>query len=167
MAITRRALFGAVAAMVCVGAPSVARSGGGLDDPDRPILAVKRGGVTLARFSRADLAAMPQTKIVTHTPWASEATTYEGPTVAAFLAGLGETGERFHLAALNDYLVTAERSLLTEAGAILAIRENGRFMAVANKGPVFVMFPFDADRRLQSQQYYSRAVWQLVEIDMS
>ncbi|NDW04412.1 hypothetical protein [Jiella pacifica] len=167
MAITRRNFLGVCALPILTGMALPARSATPHDDPHSPILTVSRNGGRLAEFSRADLAAMPQTRLSTHTPWTSAPTDYEGPSVEVFLSNFPGEGERLRLLALNDYLVTAEARMLIEAGAILAIKENGSFMPAARKGPVFLMFPFDADPRLQSQRYYSRAVWQLIAIELT
>ena len=55
---------------------------------------------------------------------------------------------------------------LQEAGALLATRQNGTIMPVSDKGPVFLVFPFDSRPELQHQTYYSRAVWQIAEINV-
>ena len=158
----------ACAVPLLVGAIRPAAAATGLDDPERPVLAVSRRGERLAAFSRADLAAMPQTQLGTRTPWHNEPVAYEGPSIAVFMPRFLERDDQpLRLLALNDYLVNAELGMLTGAGAILAIRENGAFMPTSSKGPVFVMFPFDDEPRLQSQRYYSRAVWQLVEIELT
>ncbi|WAP67163.1 hypothetical protein [Jiella pelagia] len=173
MAITRRTFLRAcalpvLAGPVLAGVVAPARASTSLDDPERPVLAVSRNGERLAALSRSDLAAMPQTRLFTQTPWNNEPVEYEGPSVGVFLSRFsGEEEESLRLLALNDYLVTAKAGMLIEAGAILAVKENGAFMPTSSKGPVFVMFPFDAEPRLQSQRYYSRAVWQLVAIELT
>ncbi|MCE7026560.1 hypothetical protein [Jiella avicenniae] len=168
MAITRRDLLGAGAfAAVSLRNVRFAAAETGLDDPAAAVLSVTRRGERLAAFSRNDLAAMPQSRIATRTPWTEAVTRYEGPSVEHLLARFPSSSEPLRLLALNDYLVTADARMLIEGRAILSIREEGVFMPVSSKGPVFLMFPFDADPCLQSQQYYSRAVWQLVAIGLS
>ncbi|ORE98365.1 hypothetical protein [Aurantimonas sp. 22II-16-19i] len=166
MALSRRTFIAAcaLAPLGCMQARAAA--GAGLDDPAQPVLAVSRNGTRLAALSRAELAAMPQARIATRTPWNDTAVVYEGPLLADLLARFGDGHGELRLLALNDYMVTADAALLTEAGAILAVKQDGTFLTMSRKGPVFVMFPFDDDPRLQSQPYYSRAVWQLVEIEL-
>lgn len=167
MAITRRTLLTACSFTLLSGVTTPGRADPTSDDLDKPVLAVSRNGEKLAAFSRSDLAAMPQTRISTDTPWAEGVMDYEGPSVATFLSRLAVDAGQLRLLALNDYLVTAQVDMLIDAGAILAIRENDAFMPASAKGPVFLMFPFDSDMRLHSQKYYIRAVWQLIEIDLS
>tara|TARA_R110002020_G_scaffold108244_1_gene250999 strand:- start:183 stop:689 length:507 start_codon:yes stop_codon:yes gene_type:complete len=168
MAITRRTLLGAGVSTLAY-AMNLRHAGAAadFDDPARAVLTVTRNGERLGAFSRNDLVALPQTRISTCTPWAAAVMEYEGPPVAQFLSRFAVRAGQLRLLALNDYLVTADAEMLIDGGAILAIKENGAFMPASSKGPVFVMFPFDSDPRLQSQQYYARAVWQLIEIDVS
>jgi len=37
-------------------------------------------------------------------------------------------------------------------------------MSVRDKGPLFVIYPFDSKAELKSEQYYSRAAWQVRSI---
>jgi hypothetical protein len=39
-------------------------------------------------------------------------------------------------------------------------------MAVRDKGPLFVIYPFDARPELRGAVYYSRSAWQLRTIDV-
>lgn len=39
-------------------------------------------------------------------------------------------------------------------------------MAIRDKGPLFIMYPFDTTETLQSPLYYSRAAWQLKAIEI-
>jgi hypothetical protein len=40
-------------------------------------------------------------------------------------------------------------------------------MAVRDKGPLFIMYPFDRRPDLRNAVYYSRCVWQLKALDIS
>jgi hypothetical protein len=37
---------------------------------------------------------------------------------------------------------------------------------VREKGPLFMIYPFDSDAALRNPLYYSRSVWQLKTIDV-
>lgn len=129
----------------------------------------RAGADGTAVFSLADLDALPQTTFRTTTPWHSGPVEFSGVSVADFLAAMGvpPTVGSMQLIALNDYVVDTKASDLTSGEALLATRMNGQPMAVTDKGPVFVVFPFDSRTELQHQSYYSRAVWQLAEIDLA
>ncbi|MCB8837579.1 oxidoreductase [Aurantimonas sp. VKM B-3413] len=134
---------------------------------ETPVLTVHRGHQEIRAFTLGDLEVFPQATITTGTPWHQRVETFSGVALDDFLASLGQPASRLRLLALNDYLVDADISDLAGTGAILAIRENGALMPVSDKGPVFLMFPFDSDVRLRHQSYYSRAVWQLCRIELS
>ena len=116
-----------------------------------------------------DLAAMdkmPKTAFSTATPWHNGVTEFSGVLLKDFLAVTHFSGTKLQIIALNDYEVEADISELQEAGALLATRQNGAIMPVSDKGPVFLVFPFDSRPELQHQTYYSRAVWQIAEINV-
>ena len=39
-------------------------------------------------------------------------------------------------------------------------------MPVRTRGPLFVIYPFDADPRLQNARFYERSIWQLRSIEV-
>jgi hypothetical protein len=43
---------------------------------------------------------------------------------------------------------------------------NGKPMSVREKGPLFVIYPFDDDPQLRTTIYYSRCIWQLKSIEL-
>lgn len=38
-------------------------------------------------------------------------------------------------------------------------------MSVRDKGPLWVIYPYDSDPALQSEVTYARSIWQLVRIE--
>jgi hypothetical protein len=44
---------------------------------------------------------------------------------------------------------------------ILALKRDGEYMPVRDKGPLFVVYPYDSDPELRSQKFYSRSAWQV------
>jgi hypothetical protein len=136
-----------------------------------PILLV-RGAIEGAdaagdrRFDLEALQAMPQTAFKTATPWNKTPVTYSGVAVGTFLSSLKAKGSRVRLIALNDYAVVADIEDLASNGAILAIAKDGAPLPISDKGPIFVVFPFDRDSKLRSDSFYLYAVWQLCQIDV-
>ena len=41
-----------------------------------------------------------------------------------------------------------------------------RAMPVRDKGPLFIIYPFDSSAELRSEPYYSRSAWQLRTIEV-
>jgi hypothetical protein len=46
------------------------------------------------------------------------------------------------------------------------MKRNGEYMPVRDKGPLFVVYPFDSDPALRNQRYYGRCAWQLAQVDV-
>jgi hypothetical protein len=44
------------------------------------------------------------------------------------------------------------------------MKRDGNFITVREKGPLFIIYPYDSDPQLQSQTYYTRSAWQVSEI---
>lgn len=161
--VSRRAfLAGSSAFALGLAGPSIAGT---------PILLV-RGAIEGAdaggnrRFDLEALQAMPQTSFKTATPWNKTPVTYSGVAVGTFLSSLKARGSRVRLIALNDYAVVADIDDLASNGAILAIAKDGAPLPISDKGPIFVVFPFDRDSKLRSDSFYLYAVWQLCQIDV-
>jgi hypothetical protein len=39
-------------------------------------------------------------------------------------------------------------------------------MTVRDKGPLFIIYPYDSNPDLKAQKYYSRSVWQIARIEV-
>ncbi|MCK5930567.1 MAG: hypothetical protein KAG89_00200 [Fulvimarina manganoxydans] len=162
----RRAVMGLLAGSLL---PSVgfARMAKAEPDADPLTLTIRGRGPGILTFRQADLARLPQRQIVTTTPWHREPTTFEGPDLDAVLDSKAGDDLECLLIALNDYVAAVSTKDFRDYDGILAIKENGEFLTVNNKGPVFVVFPFSERPELQIQAAYARCVWQLVEIEVA
>jgi hypothetical protein len=116
--------------------------------------------------SKAALQAMPQTSFKTATPWQKLPATYSGVALGTFLSLLKAKGTKVRLLALNDYAVVADIKELVGNGALLAIARDGVALPISDKGPIFVVFPFDSDAKLRTDSVYLHSVWQLCQIDV-
>lgn len=119
-----------------------------------------------AHFDMAMLEALPQASFTTRTPWYAQARRFTGPLLRDVLAAAGAQGTLIRLTALNDYKVDMPFDDAQRHDVILARLLDGRPMAVRDKGPLFVIYPFDARPELRSTVYYSRSAWQLRTIDV-
>ena len=112
-------------------------------------------------FSLADLDALPQVEVKTTNPWSKSAVTYRGPLLRVVLEAAGAKGQEIRATALNDYSVVLPVADAMEHNVILATRADGQTLSVRDKGPVFVIYPFDAEPSLKQTTYYERSIWQL------
>ncbi|NYZ11115.1 hypothetical protein HL658_01020 [Azospirillum sp. RWY-5-1] len=118
------------------------------------------------RLAPSDLEAAGVTAIVTATPWSVPASRFEGPRLDALLTALGARGGEVVLSALDGYSVTLPRGLLERYGAILAMRQDGRPLSVRDRGPYWLMFPFDDHAELRNDRHYYQAIWQVNRIEV-
>lgn len=169
----RRLLPAVLAAVLLLTAAATARAADGeLPQPQGPVILTITGAITrtngdgVARFDRAMLEALPGRSAAVETPWLSGVTTYEGPFGAAVLAAVGASGATLKVRALNDYVAEVPAEDFQRDGLILALRENGKVMSVRERGPVFIIYPFDLDPALNSEKYYNRSVWQISTIEV-
>lgn len=120
----------------------------------------------IAQFDLALLDALPQRETVTSTPWYDGPQTFSGPLLSDLLDTLSVQGTTVRAVAINDYAVDIPVSDLLDYPVILASRHNGNLMSVRDKGPLFVVFPFDEVPSLNNEVYYARSAWQVRRIEV-
>jgi len=103
----------------------------------------------------------------TSTPWTKSATTYVGVLLKDVLAYVDAKGKMIHAYAINDYDIDIPMSDAVSGGPILAYEMNGAPMTVRDKGPLWIIYPYDSKREYQSDEIYARSVWQLARIVVS
>lgn len=114
-----------------------------------------------AQFDMAMLEKLPQHSFSTQTPWYPSAVTFTGPLLRDVLAAVGAKGKNITAVALNDYRTEIPIDDATRHDVIVARLMNNRPMRVREKGPLFIVYPFDTKAELRSELYYNRAAWQL------
>lgn len=121
---------------------------------------VRAGSV---RLSLADLQKLPQHSFATNTPWTREPHTYTGPLLRDVLAAAGAdlSATTIRAVALNDYQITIPLKDALSYPVIVAHQRDGKPMPVRDRGPLFIIYPFDSDAELRSTRFYQRAIWQL------
>jgi hypothetical protein len=156
-----------VGAVACGGAAAEA-----LPTPSgKPILVVS-GNIAQAnadgeaRFDRDMLEALGTVTFETTTPWDKERVRFEGVPLGRLLDRIGASGSRLVAVALNDYSAELPVEDARRYGVILALRRNGEYMPVQNRGPLFIVYNFDSDPELKSQKFYSRSVWQVARLEV-
>jgi len=114
----------------------------------------------------AMLQQLPQASYDTRTPWFSQPRRFTGPLLRDVLSAAGAQGSTLRMVALNDYRVDMPWEDPQRHDVILARLLDGKPMAVRDKGPLLVMYPFDAHAELRNATHYSRAIWQLRAIEV-
>lgn len=126
-----------------------------------PVLTVSGTRGLTRDYTMAALEAMPQVEVRTSNPWSKTAVSYSGPLLRTVLEATGADGQTVRAVALNDYRVALPTADVREHNVILATRANGQPLSVRDKGPLFVVYPFDAEPALKQQLYYERSIWQV------
>lgn len=119
-----------------------------------------------AVFDMAMLQDLPQRTFLTHTPWEKEPIRFSGPLLRDVLAQVKATGTRIQATALNDYRIQIPVEDTQRFDVVVALRMNGEPMPVRTRGPLFIVYPFDAEPELRSVKYYERSIWQLRALDI-
>ena len=115
----------------------------------------------VAEWDLASLKKLPQKTFTTHTPWFKEPVTFTGPLVRDVLAKAQLKGTMLEAVALDDYKSKIPFSDVINFDAILAHSINGAQLTAKNKGPLFIVYPYDSKKELQAVVYYQRSVWKL------
>ena len=119
-----------------------------------------------AVFDRQMIEALGETSFSTSTPWYDGAHKFEGVPLAKLLDSVGGAGDRLVITALNDYVTEIPAADAREFGVILALKRDGQYMPVSDKGPIFIIYPFDSNSTLKAQVYYKRSAWQVSRIEV-
>jgi hypothetical protein len=117
-----------------------------------------------AVLDRAMLEGLGMRSIDTHTPWYDQKARFEGPLMTALLDYVGAYGDRVQALALNDYATEIPISDFARFGTILAMKRDDVYLNVREKGPLFVVYPYDNEAELRQQKYYGRSAWQVAQL---
>ncbi len=121
-------------------------------------------GAAEAEYTIEALRAIGTVELVTSTPWTEGEQTFEGVTGAAFVEALGVHGQEVVATALNDYSVAIPFAAFDSADTLLALERNGEPMSVRDKGPIWIVFPFDQPE-YDRDVYRSYAIWSLARLE--
>lgn len=132
--------------------------------PVPAVLTVRAPGGVSRNFDMAALAQLPQRDIVTATPWYDRPRKFTGPLLRDVLAAAGAKGTVMKAIALNDYAVDIPVSDAMAFDVVVARFLDGQPMPRRERGPLFIIYPFDERAELRTQVYFTRCAWQLREI---
>lgn len=110
------------------------------------------------------LAQFESHTITTSTIWTEGTHVFSGPSLLDIVRKAGVTDGTVRLTALNDYSVTIPIAELTETAPIVAGSIDGKPFAVRDKGPFWVIYPYDSAPEYQTEVTYARSIWQLSTI---
>ena len=112
-------------------------------------------------WTLGELDQLDQVTFTTSTIWTDGEVTFSGPALKTVVDAVGATGSSVQLTALNDYSIIIPVEELDPESPVVATRMNGKPIPVREKGPFWVVYPYDADRSFRTELIYSRSIWQL------
>ncbi len=115
----------------------------------------------------AQLAALPQTEFTTSTTWTAGKPQFKGVLLKDLIAAAGAKGGTITLKAINDYTITMPLADVGAEAPLLAYLMDGQPMSLRDKGPVWMVYPYDSSDKFRTEEIFSRSIWQLTEIDFS
>lgn len=162
-----------IRAMLCVGAVFFATVAAAdqLAAPSGDVVLTVSGKISntnsgdTALFDIAMLQDMDPIKIETTTIWNDGMQVFEGVLLSRLIDELGAEGSVIAASALNDYTVEIPLSDAVPDGPILAFAQNGEPLSVRDKGPLWVIYPYDAKAEYHSELIYARSIWQLKRME--
>jgi hypothetical protein len=149
----------ALAFSVCLGGITVAHAQS--DPVVLTITAPKAAPLVAASFNMKFLKSLPQQTFVTQTPWYKDPVKFTGPLLRDVLAAAKAKGEVINAVALDDYQAKIPFSDATDYDVIMAHQMDGKTLTAKDKGPLFVVYPYDSKAELQAVRFYERSIWQL------
>lgn len=164
-----RGFIACVAALMLLTAPILA---GDLPALSGPVLLTVTGldlatyPTGTAEFDLPMLQALGAEKITTTSIWTDGPHEFTGVPLQTLEQYLGITAPTLSLHALNDYAVQMPASEVEPGAPILAYMMDGAVMPVRDKGPLWLIYPYDSGARYRTDTFFSRSVWQLDRIDV-
>jgi hypothetical protein len=162
----------AASAVYDVVSPGTLQPGSPVPPPTEPVVLTVRGRIGLAHaeagvmFDTPTLERLGLIRFTTPTAWTNGLVTFEGVLLARLLEVLAVPGDVTELAmtALNDYQVAIPVTDARTWPVIIALKRDGHYMSVRNKGPLWVVYPRHAFHELEQVKHNSKWIWHLKEI---
>ncbi|WP_399692947.1 hypothetical protein [Vibrio sp.] len=118
-------------------------------------------------FSREQLLSLPQQEISTTLPWVDGESVYSGVTLLAVLESMDlPVSAQVTFVALNDYKVAVPKEDFYDYQPIIAIKQNGEFMSVRDKGPYWLTYPLSARPDIDNTDFHAKMIWQIRDIHL-
>ena len=153
-------------------APVAAAAAQNLPVPEEKPLLVVSGAISntnvddTASFDFEMLEGLDTVTFTTKTIWTDGDQTFTGVQLSDLMDLVGATGDEIKATAINDYAVNIPRADWVDGGPIVAFLNSGEKMAVRDKGPLWIVYPFDSSADYRSELIYTRSIWQLDRIEV-
>lgn len=127
------------------------------------VLTVTNGEET-HEFDIAALQEMGAIEVATTTIWTEGVQNFAGIPLATVLSEVGITEGSVAATAINDYSVEIPLDEITDEYPVIAFHVDGEPMSVRDKGPFWIIYPFDLAPEWRTEVNFSRSIWQLTSL---
>ena len=143
-----------------------------LEEPQGPVLLTVTGAVPVtnapegAQFDLHMLESIGTTTFTTATIWTEGAQRFTGVSLHDLVQALQVTEGSLRAVAINEYSAEIPLEDAVPEGPIIAWARNGSLMSVRDKGPLWIVYPFDDYPEYRSEIIFARSIWQLDHIEV-
>ncbi|MDC0611824.1 oxidoreductase [Vibrio sp.] len=117
------------------------------------------------QYTLDDLTQMSDTEFKTETPWTAGKTDFSGVSLKKLAQQHNISSGTFKVIALNNYWSEIPYSDIDNYDPIIAIKKNGKFMPIRDKGPLWIVYPLSQKGEVNNELLHSRMVWQTSKIE--
>lgn len=126
----------------------------------------------IVQYDLDGLGALPRDSFSTQTIWTEGPQEFTGVPLARLLQDAGIDAADMPDAtvtatAVNDYAIQIPLSEIGEDYPIVAYLHNDRPMPLRAKGPLWIVYPYDADPAFRTEVTYARSIWQLNRLSVT
>ncbi|MCQ0970506.1 molybdopterin-dependent oxidoreductase [Paracoccus sp. TK19116] len=138
---------------------------------DAPLLTVEVQDKSRS-YDLSSLKALGEAEVETTTIWTEGVHRFTGVPLATLLAdagigtGAGSEGA-IAATAINDYSISIPLDEIQPEVPIVAYWMDGEEMSVRDKGPLWIVFPYDSAEQYRTEVIYSQSIWQLDRISVT
>lgn len=147
-----------VGLLAAVGSPADLAAG-------EPFLTVIGSGTGERRIDLEEIKRMGGTELRTSTPFSEGTQVFTGVTGSAFVKATAASGRDVRAEALNGYKVVIPWAVFATDTLLIAYARDGKPMTVRDKGPFWIVFPFDASSQFRTDTYKSYAIWSITRFE--
>lgn len=98
-------------------------------------------------------------------PYRQRAVRYSGIQLRDLVAALAPGAQTVRMRAVNDYITTFERREWEKLPILLATRDDGARMTVANKGPARIVYFQTPENEMRMQVHGPKWIWQVIDVE--
>lgn len=144
----------------------------GPEGPEGKVILTVSGPVTRTNSGdemQYDLAMLREIGVesfATSTIWTDGVRAFTGVPLHAVLADVGVTSGVIRATAVNDYSVDIPVSEALDGAALIAFEMDGKPMSLRDKGPLWIVYPYDLSPIYRSEINYTRSIWQLERLSI-